>query len=609
MKAWSISTTIRNPERIPDFVKVAARIDGRIWDNQTQEDFYVWAIALRVVTPENNNLSVDSTRLLEGDDEELDFDKARVIFDQKQYRDPPMRGRQQMAPLRANGLVTTEGNMVQVTKLGKLILEDKVALSELMLNFAFKFQVPQPDHKKYSSASGYNIKPFAGSLAFIAAVNHLWEEEGNRPVGLRWEEFCIFVPTLIDFNSIDSQAKFVVELRKKVSRGKDQIEKESIWKSNIYRYLESVLDDNENMDYDTLTATLYDYGDNTYRYFSQSQFFKLRGGGNYVDISEISAAQVNLLIKTREFEPIPMATQFDYEKYVGDLMSFTPPWALPEYSGVVKEQLKELLAERGIDFAYVSKMKTIYTVPSVLREDSEIVSLRNALRGANIEELVLESSKPEFLEACAEDFERLANKLDVIGGLERRLNRPTQLEWMSYKAFLAINDLIQIKPNYPTDDEGFPIFTAGAGVPDLEIFYSDFNVACEVTMLQNRDQWVAEGQPVQRHLFDFSRKHSGREAIGIFIAPTLHRDTRNTFKQAFYGGYDEANSLKIVPFEFANWTKILRHLSIAKTSGRTLSQDGFRNYLDSMLPCHTRNESTDDWWNRISSKDDILAFL
>ena len=64
MKAWSISTTIRNPERIPDFVKVAERIEGRAWDNQTQEDFYAWAIAMRVVTPENANLSVSSIRNL-----------------------------------------------------------------------------------------------------------------------------------------------------------------------------------------------------------------------------------------------------------------------------------------------------------------------------------------------------------------------------------------------------------------------------------------------------------------------------------------------------------------------------------------------------------------
>lgn len=609
MKAWSISTTIRNPERIPDFVKVAERIEGRPWDDRTQEDFYAWAIAMRVVTPENANLSVNSIRLIEGAEEEIPFDKARKIFDEKKYEDPPMRGRQQMAPLSANGLVTTEGNLVKVTELGKLIIDDKVAFSELMLNFAFKFQVPQPEHRKYTSENGYCIKPFTGSLALIHAVNEIWANKGNKPVGLKWEEFCTFVPTLIDFHQIANQANRVVNVREKVAKGKDQVERDAIWKSEVTKYLETILDAREKLDYEKLTDTLRDYGDNTYRYFSQSQFFKLRGGGNYVDISEISAAQVNLLIENREYEPLHMNTKSAYEKYVGDLTSFTPPWAVPKYAKAVKQQLEDLLEDKGIDISHVTKQKTVYTVPSMLREDPELVALRNALKSANVRSLISESMTPEFLEACAVDYERLASRMDVIGGLERRLKRPAQLEWLTYKALLAINDLVEIKPNYPTDDEGYPIFTAGAGVPDLEVFYSDFNAVCEVTMLTNRDQWLAEGQPVQRHLFEFARKHPGKEAIGIFIAPVLHRDTRNTFKQAFYGGYDEVDSLKIVPFEFKNWTSVVRQLSVAKSAGKTITQAGFRNYLESLLPSSGKMETTDDWWNRISTKDDILEYV
>lgn len=609
MKAWSISTTIRNPERIPDFVKVAKRIEGRVWNNETQQDFYAWAIAMRVVTPENANLSVSSIRLIEGVDEEIPFDKARKIFDEKKYEDPPMRGRQQMAPLSANGLVTTEGNIVRVTDLGKLIIEDKVAFSELMLNFAFKFQVPQPDHRKYTPENGYRIKPFTGSLALIAAVNKIWQDQGNNPVGLKWEEFCTFVPTLIDFNEIQKQAQLVVEIRKEVAKGKDQLDRESIWQSHVTKYLSSILDAREKLDYVKLTDTLRDYGDNTYRYFSQSQFFKLRGGGNYVDISEISAAQVNLLIENREFEPIHMNSKSDYEKYIGDLLSFTPPWALPKFANAVKKQLEDLLEEKGIDIANVTAQKTVYTVPSMLREAPELIALRNALKGANVRSLISESMTPEFLEACAVDYERLGNRLDVVGGLERRLKRPAQLEWLTYKALLGINDLVEIKPNYPTDDEGYPIFTAGAGVPDLEVFYSEFNAVCEVTMLTNRDQWVAEGQPVQRHLFEFARKHHDKEAIGIFIAPVVHRDTRNTFKQAYYGGYDEVDSLKIIPFDFKNWTSVVRQLAIAKSAGRAITQAGFKKYLESMLPTSGKIETTDDWWNRISTQDNILEFV
>ncbi|MBN1392020.1 MAG: hypothetical protein JW947_04365 [Sedimentisphaerales bacterium] len=33
---WSISTTVRNPERLRPFLKVLKRIEGEIWDNNTQ---------------------------------------------------------------------------------------------------------------------------------------------------------------------------------------------------------------------------------------------------------------------------------------------------------------------------------------------------------------------------------------------------------------------------------------------------------------------------------------------------------------------------------------------------------------------------------------------
>ena len=151
------------------------------------------------------------------------------------------------------------------------------------------------------------------------------------------------------------------------------------------------------------------------------------------------------------------------------------------------------------------------------------------------------------------------------------------------------------------DDEGNPLFTAGAGVADLEVFYQDFNLICEVTMLTDRSQWVAEGQPVQRHLFEFSQKHPDKEAIGVFLAPVVHADTRNTFKQAFYGGYGSSDSLNIVPFDFNTWIQIINQLSEARELGKNINQNGFFRFLKSCLPDKDKIENTDAWWNRLVS--------
>ncbi|MHB9294838.1 hypothetical protein PilKf_00569 [Pillotina sp. SPG140] len=33
MRLWSISTTVRSPERIRSFLKVLKQLEGKIWDN------------------------------------------------------------------------------------------------------------------------------------------------------------------------------------------------------------------------------------------------------------------------------------------------------------------------------------------------------------------------------------------------------------------------------------------------------------------------------------------------------------------------------------------------------------------------------------------------
>ena len=48
-------------------------------------------------------------------------------------------------------------------------------------------------------------------------------------------------------------------------------------------------------------------------------------------------------------------------------------------------------------------------------------------------------------------------------------------------------------------------------------------------MLNGRDQWHNEGQPVMRHFRDFENASVLNDNYCLFIAPKLHRDTINTF--------------------------------------------------------------------------------
>ena len=74
----------------------------------------------------------------------------------------------------------------------------------------------------------------------------------------------------------------------------------------------------------------------------------------------------------------------------------------------------------------------------------------------------------------------------------------------------CINDALEIRPNFPFGDDNLPAFTVPAHKPDIECFYKTFNSIYEVTMLNNRSQWINEGQPVMRHSRNFEDYHKGK---------------------------------------------------------------------------------------------------
>jgi hypothetical protein len=179
MKAWSISTTIRNPERIPDFMKAVEPIVGSSWSKDTQIEYFANQIAIGVYKPTEANLSPENIQLLKDEDAEISLAKAYEIIDEKEYTDVHMRGRTAMSPLVDNGLVTTF-DTVKLTSLGKALVEGEIPFNEVMLNFAFKWQVPQPGHSKFKSENGYSIRPLSELLRLLKKLTNYGKQQETK---------------------------------------------------------------------------------------------------------------------------------------------------------------------------------------------------------------------------------------------------------------------------------------------------------------------------------------------------------------------------------------------------------------------------------------------
>ncbi|MFW6009468.1 MAG: AlwI family type II restriction endonuclease, partial [archaeon] len=107
-----------------------------------------------------------------------------------------------------------------------------------------------------------------------------------------------------------------------------------------------------------------------------------------------------------------------------------------------------------------------------------------------------------------------------------------------------------------------------------------------------------EGQPVMRHLRDFEDKSSQQENFALFIAPSLHRDTLNTFWFSCKYEY-EGTKQKIVPIRIKDLIVILETIIRYKEEGIKFTNKELRKLLNNISSLVFEIDSADEWQNAI----------
>jgi hypothetical protein len=115
---------------------------------------------------------------------------------------------------------------------------------------------------------------------------------------------------------------------------------------------------------------------------------------------------------------------------------------------------------------------------------------------------------------------------------------------------------------------------------------------CEVTMLNGRDQWFNEGQPVMRHLRDF--ENSNRNAYCIFIAPAIHTDSAETFHIANTIGY-KGSKQKIAPLTIKQFTGLLKTLKSMRETNKHFTHTYLKNLVDEIAESANSISNSDEW--------------
>lgn len=594
-KAWSLSTTVRNPERILPFLRVLKEMEGEKFDEKGQIKFQTLLIQNRLYQPTKMSEKLLGYYDTAGD--KMELKEANEIFQHmldnssELQKDNGLRGRTSVAPLTKMGLAIAKKSSgeVTITDLGNAFLKGDLDIGDVYFRFFIKWQIPNPDSKDYSQDGTYNIKPFVGVLHLINKVNKKEIERGNKDKGISKEEFSIFAPSLIHYKNIDKYSEEIIKLRDLIE-GKNKQEKKKIIDDYKKTFAEKFLETKDKDEIQKLLKNLKDYGDNAIRYFRLTRYFHIRGNGFYVDLEPRRIVEIENILKYDNSEALSFSSKEDYLNYIVDISQPKLPWETKnEFIKIIKNLFNDIhIYEEALG------IKPKETVSYKELAEEELKKYVNDLRKYRRE---LQEKENHQKSQNIDNVKEYINTLKNIYNLD---NKPVVLEKYISLGLNALNDALEIRPNYPVGDDNEPTFTAPANTPDIECYYKSFNTICEVTMLNGRDQWYNEGQPVMRHLRDFENRNNDKKAYCLFVAPKLHRDTINTFWLAVKYEY-EGKKQKIIPISINQFIELLKTLVELKERNVFLEHKRISDLYEEIIKSSNEFGNSNDWLQNISN--------
>lgn len=584
LKAWSITTTVRNPERLRDFLVAFKPLENKEWNNDTQESYQKLLIKNRLYgfgnTQFYNELTADIIKTINNTDIEISDEVIEEILRLKDYTDFAMRGRQSLNPLTKFGFVIIRDGVLKITDLGRKLISSEKDAGDVFLKSFIKWQIPNPANDDFDDSGDYETVPFVATLKLISEVNKIEIEREEKPKGISKREFSLFVPSLIKYTDIENYARKIIELRD-LQKNKTKQERKEIRDNYRYQFAVEFLGTSDKAKTDKLLTNLRDYGDNAIRYFRLTKFIRIRGNGFYIDLEPNRHTEIEALFESEFYKPKQFADKEEYIAYMADDNLPVLPWQtttkLSEIVNGVYADIKELQSNLGIT---VLDKKDISSM-----SENDLMSYIDDLRETRKN---LQEKDNHIKSQPVSSITQYIEQLEKIFEFE---NRALMLEYLSTMGLHALNDAKEIKPNYPVGDDNEPTSTAPGGMADIECFYEDFNMICEVTMLNGRDQWFNEGQPVMRHLRDF--ENSNNNAYCIFIAPTIHTDSAETFHIANTIGY-KGSKQKIAPITIKQFVELLKTLKQMREENKQFTHNNLKSLVDNIAES-ANNINSDEW--------------
>lgn len=469
-----------------------------------------------------------------------------------------------------------------VTPLGMMLAETETisGQQECFLRSLLAYKIPSIIEQHYNS------EPFCPLTYTLSIIKELQKHDTEDSIS--FDEIALFIQNSTPDSGVDSVCDSILAHRRAKEAHPGNIRN---FKKREYDRIAKLLTATPltAKQLETKKSTLQDYADLTIRYLKGTGLFKTKGRG--ITINPLKKKLADLIASTPDI-PLDNAT------YLAQLWKGAPlPTDDPRTALDVVENLKMQLEEKGIEtglttlqhlnIAQLSDAR--YQLEDELSKIDEEAYYRNQAK--EIDEILA------WLKAVRTGKAVPLNDQQIIAP---KAERPAYLEWVIWRAFLAINSLTN-KPwearRFRIDQDFLPVGTAPGNGPDMFFEFENHLIVTEVTLTQSSRQEAAEGESVRRHVAEYcvNEKANGKKVYGLFIAPTIDINTANTFKNGkWFTPTEEEIPLSITPLNLEDFERLL-------AAGRKNPLDLQKHLIELFDDCIKASRlSTPDWKRSIS---------
>lgn len=568
-KPWQIgNTTVRNPYRLKDGLRVLA-LSPLIGNLEGRENESAFAELLH----EGGIVAVQRIESGEGGDYSDLGRKWRSALDKMGFITPKLSRRtdQSGADPRLRPLVADvtglTGRPYEITPQGRRLINAGTLVEE---QECFLRAMVARQHEPTNPLFEQPFSPLRMVLKVMVGLT----ERGAEP-SINIEEMASIVQFVSSEQEAEEAAEAIVGFR---ARRASAANKRAFDREFRTSYTE-VTDE-------TRLRTFGDYADTNLRYLRITGLFSLRGR------SIILAERKRVLVNQLLAEPFTPLSDRDYFTVLWNGAEL-PTDHEPEARVSIKA-LSDALRSRG------ERVRLPDLAPLPIQELTQIrFKLEKQLERLQEEEFAARQRQDwqDILEYMA-DLLRSKSRRERVPASED----PAYLEWSIWRAFLAINSLVN-KPSearrFQVDQDFLPVRTAPGNTPDMLFEFDDFVLVVEVTLSSGSRQEAMEGEPVRRHVARAIEEYerAGKTVYGLFIAIEIDTNTAETFRVGtWYKRDDSRLTLSIVPLRLDQFARIFE---VGFSRGE-LSPNEVRRVLDDCL--NVRNAEAPVWKGLIASQ-------